>query len=98
MTRKQTLIWPDPPDDVIHVGEWPTVYVLRGIGGEVAYVGKTKNIFTRFGEHLRNPVKRSLVRTAELYRCHNMGEATELENKMIDFYQPPLNIAGKRVA
>ncbi|WP_343675141.1 DNA/RNA helicase domain-containing protein [Chitinophaga sp.] len=47
--------------DEIHYSRdnWPVVYIL--IGGKFAYVGETKDLFTRLSKHLKHSLKKELT-------------------------------------
>lgn len=90
--------WTEPPDMTINVTrKWPYVaYVLRGGNRRVLYVGYTGDIYGRLGAHLKNAEKTGVC-SMDLYGCYSKGEAEDLESRLIEYFNPPLNKrAGKR--
>lgn len=73
------------------------VYCLWGDDAETPlYVGKSLNFLGRLGTHLADRRKRQLVRRFTLIRCKSEIDMTRNETRLINHYQPPLNIAGIR--
>ena len=56
------------------------------------YVGASKNILGRLGNHLVDPKKRHRVCRVTLIRCRGTKAMAATEAKLIDFYRPELNL------
>lgn len=56
------------------------------------YVGRSKNVFSRIGNHVNRILD---IRRVEVIRCENAHHMASLEKELIAFYLPPMNIAGK---
>jgi excinuclease ABC subunit C len=78
----------------------PGVYLLRGAGGEILYVGKAKNLRARVRSYFRNDASHG-VKTAELVRrteavetivVGTEAEALILEANLIKEHRPRFNI------
>ncbi len=78
----------------------PGVYLFRGPGGEVVYVGKSRSLRRRVLDHLRARVEKDgtiLAQSAsvEFVPTANEREALLLEASLIKQYQPPNNVLLK---
>jgi hypothetical protein len=61
------------------------------------YIGASRNILARLGNHLVDPDKRGRVGRVTLVRCYGPEAMAATEAKLIDFYKPELNLLdGKR--
>jgi len=64
------------------------------------YIGASRNILARLGNHLVNPDRRHRVGRVTLVRCWSRVAMAATENKLIDFYRPELNLFdgnGRRI-
>lgn len=80
----------------------PGVYIMRGSGGGVVYVGKSRKLKNRVTQYFRNGEKTaktdkmvSAVRDFDYYVCDTEIEALTLENTLIKQYTPKYNIKLK---
>lgn len=81
----------------------PGVYVMRGDGGKVIYVGKSKKLKNRVSQYfhetdfksVKTDIMTSLVRDFEYIVCDTEMEALTLENSLIKLYKPRYNIKLK---
>ena len=81
----------------------PGVYIMRGDGGKVIYVGKSKKLKNRVSQYLhetdfksvKTDMMTSLVRDFEYIVCDTETEALTLENSLIKLYKPRYNIKLK---
>lgn len=80
----------------------PGVYIMRGAGGNVIYVGKSRKLKNRVSQYFRNTEKNtktaamvSCVRDFEYFVCDTEIEALTLENTLIKQYNPKYNIRLK---
>ena len=80
----------------------PGVYIMRGVGGNVIYVGKSRKLKNRVTQYFRNTEKNtktaamvSSVRDFEYFVCDTEIEALTLENTLIKQYNPKYNIRLK---
>jgi hypothetical protein len=71
------------------------VYLLWGDNIErPLYVGQSRNLFARLGQHMSNRERKHLVKRVQVMRCKSEADMTSTENRLIALYQPPLNIVG----
>ncbi|MEI3153603.1 MAG: GIY-YIG nuclease family protein [Eubacteriales bacterium] len=81
----------------------PGVYIMRGEGGKVIYVGKSKKLKNRVSQYfhetdfrsVKTDIMTSLVRDFEYIVCDTEMEALTLENSLIKLYKPRYNIKLK---
>lgn len=78
----------------------PGVYLFRGAGGEVVYVGKARSLRRRVLDHLRARIEKdgSIVAqsaSVEFVPTSTEREALLLEASLVKQYQPPLNVLLK---
>ena len=81
----------------------PGVYIMRGDGGKVIYVGKSKKLKNRVSQYfhetdfksVKTDMMTSLVRDFEYIVCDTETEALTLENSLIKLYKPRYNIKLK---
>jgi len=78
----------------------PGVYLFRGAGGEVVYVGKARSLRRRVLDHLRARIEKdgSIVAqsaSVEFVPTSTEREALLLEANLIKQYQPPYNVLLK---
>lgn len=79
----------------------PGVYLFKGLGGRVLYVGKATNLRARVRSYFSGDDRRkigSLLRQAESIdhvECANPLEAAVLEVRLIHQHQPPFNRQAK---
>lgn len=81
----------------------PGVYIMRGDGGKVIYVGKSKKLKNRVSQYfhetdfksVKTDMMTSLVRGFEYIVCDTETEALTLENSLIKLYKPRYNIKLK---
>ena len=80
----------------------PGVYIMRGHGGRVVYVGKSRKLKNRVAQYFQNSFKG--VKTARMtaqvedfdyFLCDTEMEALALENTLIKQYGPKYNIKLK---
>jgi hypothetical protein len=55
------------------------------------YVGATRNVMSRVGDHLRNPERRHRIGRVTLVRCASATAMEATEADLIDHYQPEFN-------
>lgn len=71
------------------------VYLLWGSDSDVPlYVGQSRNLLSRLGQHMSNPDRKHLVQRVQVMRCKNERDMCRTENRLITLYQPPLNVVG----
>ena len=80
----------------------PGVYIMRGFGGGVIYVGKSRKLKSRVTQYFRAGEKSvktasmvAAVRDFDYYVCDTEIEALTLENTLIKQYSPKYNIRLK---
>ncbi len=80
----------------------PGVYIMRGAGGKVIYVGKSRKLKNRVTQYFRASEKNtktammvSAVKDFDYYVCDTEIEALTLENTLIKQYSPKYNIKLK---
>lgn len=73
------------------------VYLLLA-GEEVLYVGSSRNVLARLGDHLSSPEKRLHVTRVRLIRCHNRAAMLRAETRLIRAWLPKWNVAMKPAA
>ena|SRR5436190_6544457 len=109
--QQQQRLWPDPQPLVERLGrdffrslpERPGVYLMRGSGEIVLYVGKAKNLRKRLGSYrVANPDRmprrhlrllRAVVRI-ELQECPDEKAALAREAELLRTLKPRFNRAG----
>ena len=80
----------------------PGVYLMRGVGGSIIYVGKAKDLHKRLANYfspsratLENGKTRALIAAIEdfdYYEVRNEQESLLLEQKLIKEYRPRYNV------
>jgi excinuclease ABC subunit C len=90
------------PDKVSMMPSRPGVYLMRGKGGKVIYVGKAKDLRARVRSYFNNSDERSQIQfllhrveDIETLVTTNDKEALILENNLIKQYKPRYNIRLK---
>ena len=80
----------------------PGVYIMRGVGGKVIYVGKSRKLKNRVTQYFRAGEKNtktammvSAVKDFDYYVCDTEIEALTLENTLIKQHSPKYNIRLK---
>ncbi len=80
----------------------PGVYIMKGVGGNVIYVGKSRKLKNRVSQYFRNGEKNTKtaamvahVKDFEYFLCDTEIEALTLENTLIKQYDPKYNIRLK---
>lgn len=80
----------------------PGVYIMKGVGGNVIYVGKSRKLKNRVSQYFRSGEKNTKtermvasVRDFEYFVCDTEIEALTLENTLIKQYSPKYNIRLK---
>lgn len=73
----------------------PTPYRIAGVymlfkGSEIRYVGRSVSVYRRMNDHDRASKDWDSFR---IWPCPDWAEAAELERRLIEVYQPPLNVA-----
>lgn len=58
------------------------------------YIGQSINVLARVGAHMANPDRRHRVERVTLVRCHDEQTMLETEARLIQFYEPELNVLG----
>jgi len=77
----------------------PGVYIMKNKGGEVIYVGKSKNLYSRLNSYFTGLEKLEKKLEKIRYEIHDIEtiltgselEALLLEQELIDEYKPPIN-------
>lgn len=67
------------------------VYLLWDGDVTPLYVGQSKNVLARLGNHMGDREKRARVRRVQLVRCDSKQQMDGVERRLIRFFQPPLN-------
>src|SRR5678815_1450568 len=94
------------PDDldlkrkIASLPKLPGVYVFKGAGGRVIYVGKAKSLDQRVRSHFQSPEligPRQValirnVRDLDFIAVDSEGDALHLEATLVREHQPPYNI------
>lgn len=71
------------------------VYLLWGEDPErPIYVGQSTNLLSRLGQHMTDAAKRDMTRRVTVVRCEDRAEMDRTEDRLIQCYQPVLNIRG----
>jgi DNA polymerase III subunit epsilon len=84
-----------------HLPRGPGVYLFRGRGGRVLYVGKSKDVRTRVKSYFYGDPRKQIdallteVAAVEAVRCDSELEALVVEARMIAAHEPPYNRRGK---
>lgn len=84
-----------------HLPETPGVYLMRGVRGEVLYVGKAGNLRRRVASYFARPhdarIERLVrgVRNIDSRRTNTAIEALILESRLIKKHRPPFNVREK---
>ena len=80
----------------------PGVYIMKGEGGRVIYVGKSRKLKNRVSQYFHNGAKNiktagmvRAVKDFDYYLCDTEIEALTLENTLIKQYSPKYNIKLK---
>ncbi len=80
----------------------PGVYIMRGEGDKVIYVGKSRKLKNRVSQYFQNAIKSvktarmvSQVMDFDYFLCDTEMEALALENTLIKQYSPKYNIRLK---
>ncbi len=78
----------------------PGVYLFRGPGGEVVYVGKARSLRRRVLDHLRAKIEKDGTIVAQSASVEFVPTSTEreallLEASLVKQYQPPYNVLLK---
>lgn len=72
------------------------VYCLWGVSTHrPLYVGQSRNLFGRLGQHFGDPTRKDLIRRVTLTRCETTEQMMELERRLIVHFRPRLNIIWK---
>jgi DNA polymerase III subunit epsilon len=84
-----------------HLPRGPGVYLFRGRGGRVLYVGKSKDVRTRVKSYFYGDPRKKIdsllteVAAVDAVRCDSELEALVVEARMIAAHEPPYNRRGK---
>ena len=84
-----------------HLPHGPGVYLFRGRGGRVLYVGKSKDLRTRVKSYFYGDTRKKVdallteVAAIDAVRCDSELEALVVEARMIAAHEPPYNRRGK---
>lgn len=70
------------------------VYVLRDAQAEVVYVGQSRNVFGRVGDHTKDVDKGPEVETVQLIPCETAEQMCALELSLIREWKPRFNTVG----
>ncbi|OHV52786.1 MULTISPECIES: GIY-YIG nuclease family protein [unclassified Frankia] len=71
------------------------VYLLWGTDPDrPLYVGKSTNILARLGQHMSDSTRRYRVQRVTVIRCRDGRQMDRTEGRLIEEYQPTLNIQG----
>lgn len=73
------------------------VYILweRGVERPL-YVGQSRNVLARLGQHLSNPDRKHRIAKVRLIKCADERTMCAHEKDLIEHFQPALNIVGVR--
>lgn len=89
------------PDAMKRLPETPGVYFMRGVRGELLYIGKAANLRRRVSSYFSRPLETRLARLVREVRgvawqeTDTVIEALVLEAELIKKRQPPYNIREK---
>lgn len=81
--------------------ESPGVYLMRGGGGRILYVGKAGNLKRRVSSYFLRPLESRIhrlileVKKINYKKTDTALEALILESRLIKKYKPPYNVRGK---
>lgn len=71
------------------------VYILWGADEDnPLYIGQSRNVLSRLGQHMADKEKRYLVRSVQLIKCSGRATMCRTEPALIREYSPPLNTVG----
>jgi hypothetical protein len=70
------------------------VYMLCDAVGDPFYIGRSKGIFARLGDHMERRDRRTMTESVALIGCNSEAEMKALELVLIKLYRPKLNIKG----
>jgi predicted GIY-YIG superfamily endonuclease len=71
------------------------VYLLWGDDSDTPlYIGQSRNVLGRLGDHMRNAERRYLVRSVQLIKCSGERTMKRTEAALIREYGPPMNVVG----
>ena len=104
--RKRSADSSDPEDLQRKIASLPTlpgVYIFKGTGGGVLYVGKAKRLDQRVRSHFQSPdligprqvALTRKVRDLDFIAVDSEGDALHLEATLVREHQPPYNIRLK---
>jgi excinuclease ABC subunit C len=85
------------PEEVKFLPLLPGVYIMKGVQGEVLYVGKATKLKNRVSSYLRPKDAKTIslskhIKTVSFIVTSSEGEALLLENNLIKQYKPKYNI------
>lgn len=70
------------------------VYALYGDDPNTPlYIGKSTNVFSRLGDHLKVPARRAGTQRIAVRLCKSKAEIDMVERSLIDHYRPEWNVA-----
>ena len=71
------------------------VYTLWSRAGRRLYIGQSRNVLGRVGDHMSNPERGPSVARITFIKCRTKEAMDDLELKLIRDYQPDWNVVGK---
>lgn len=72
------------------------VYMLWEDADRPVYVGSSPNVLAQLGEHLGDPDRGHRLAWVTLVRCESADDATLLAARLIDHYQPEVNLLERQ--
>ncbi|MGH2690315.1 MAG: hypothetical protein ACRDKW_16135 [Actinomycetota bacterium] len=71
------------------------VYVLWPASDDrPLYIGSSTNVLARVGTHVVNPERRPRITRITLIKCFSAADMSDTEGRLIQFYEPELNLLG----
>lgn len=68
------------------------VYVIRDQDGEIAYIGQSRNVFSRVGSHVMNEARALDCHTVQLIPCQSEQAMCDIEKALISHHKPRHNV------
>lgn len=89
----ETPVEPDMPLAIPLRTGW-RVYVIRNLHGDVLYVGMTKLLWRRIGEHSKKAAWWDEAASVVSFPCANKARAASMERQLIGLLHPTHNKAA----
>src|SRR5690349_21733919 len=86
-----------PRDETFEPSGFVVYLLVAKDDGSVLYVGRSRNVASRIGAHMRDPIKQARPWSVKLLRCEDERAMVDLEAKLIREHAPIWNIAGSPV-